>query len=171
MSRQTSQPLAPWVWLGAPALICLAATVLLAAPFRLFDMGLPEPVFPLVLAFAWAVIRPSLMGPVALLLIGLFCDLFWGSPIGLWASALLAAYFLPLFARTLMAGQSSRVLWGWYAASCVVAFGVVYLFTTSDAGVAPNLIATALQFSVTVLLYPLAHRLIDQFEDADIRFR
>ena len=169
--QQASQPFAPWGWIGAPMLLCIGVTVLLAAPFRLLGLGLPEPVFAMAPAFAWAVIRPSLLGPFALLILGLFCDLFWGGPAGLWASALLVVYFLALFGRPLMAGQSSPVLWAWYVAGCILAFGLVYLFTLVDSGEPPNLIAVGLQFLVTAALYPLAHRLIDRFEDADVRFR
>jgi rod shape-determining protein MreD len=35
----------------------------------------------------------------------------------------------------------------------------------------PSLLAVFWQFLVTTLLFPFAHRLIDRFEDADVRFR
>ncbi len=49
-------------------------------------LQLPEPVFPMAPAFAWAMIRPSVLAPLVLLVMGLFLDLLWGGPIGLWAS-------------------------------------------------------------------------------------
>ena len=171
MSRQPSQPLQPLVWLGLPMLLCILGVVVLAMPIRIFGLGLPEPVLPMILAFAWAVIRPSVLGPFALLLTGLFVDLFWHAPLGLWSLSLLITYFAALLARSLMVGQNGRVLWGWYAAMCLLAFGCAYLFTTTEGGVGPSLTATGLQLAVTAALYPLAHRLIDRFEDADIRFR
>jgi len=36
---------------------------------------------------------------------------------------------------------------------------------------APGLVGVAWQFLATAILYPFAHRLIDRFEDADVRFR
>jgi rod shape-determining protein MreD len=158
-------------WLGLPMLVCAAAMVLVAIPFRLFGFALPEPVFPMVLAFAWAVIRPSILGPLALFLIGMFTDLFWGGPVGLWTLSLLLAYLGILVARTLMVGQSGRVLWGWYIVCCLFAFGCAYVFTMMNSDAAPNLYAVGFQLLVTTLLYPFAHRLIDRFEDADVRFR
>jgi len=152
-------------------LACVVATLLLAVPLKIYGITLPEPVFAMVPAFAWAVIRPSLLGPFALLLLGLFNDLFWGGPLGLWASSLLLGYFGALIARSLIMGQSAPVLWGWYAFLTFLAFAAAYLFSLFDSGVVPNLTATLLQFAVTAALYPLAHRLIDRFEDADIRFR
>ena len=171
MSRQPSQPLQPLLWLGLPMLGCMVGAMLLGAPLRVYGLTLPEPVLPMVPAFAWAVIRPSLMGPFALLLLGLFDDLFWGGPLGLWPASLLMAYFVILICRNLIMGQSGAVLWGWYAAASFVAFGAAYLFSLFDAGVVPNLTATIMQFAVTAALYPLAHQLIDRFEDADVRFR
>ena len=170
MSR-AGQTLQPWRWIGLPALAAMLATVVLAAPFRLFGVGLPEPVFPLALAFAWAVIRPSILGPLALFVLGLFHDLFWGGPLGLWALALIAAYGLALSGRSLMAGQGGAVMVAWYAAACCLSLGVVYAFATMVAHEAPNLLAVIWQLVWTVGLYPVVYWLVDRFEDADIRFR
>ena len=170
-SRHTSQTLQPWRWLGVPALLAICATVLLAAPFHLFGFGLPEPIFPMVLAFAWAVIRPSILGPLTLLAVGLFHDLFWDGPLGLWALALISAYGLALGGRSLMAGQGGVVMGGWYAAACCLAVGVAYVLATMVAHEQPNLVAVIWQLGWTVALYPAVYWLVDRFEDADIRFR
>ena len=168
---RAGQGLQPVQWLILPTLGALAATVLLAAPLRVFGLALPEPVFPLVLAFSWAVIRPSVLGPLLLVLCGLFLDLFWSGRLGLWSTALLLAYGMTFGGRTLMVGQSTRVLAGWYLATALLAFSAAYFVTMLDAGTAPNLTAVALQFVVSVALFPLARGLIERFEDADIRFR
>ncbi len=171
MSRQPSQPLQPLFWLGLPMLLSIVATLLLATPVRFFGLALPEPVFPMVLAFAWAVIRPSVLGPFALLLIGLFQDLFWGGPLGLWPLSLLIAYFIALLTRNLMVGQSGAVLWGWFVALTLLAIGSAYAFSVLGSGIMPSLTSTGLTALATALLYPVAHQLIDRFEDADVRFR
>ena len=173
MSRQHSaaRPLAPWAWLLLPAVLCIAATILVGTPLRVFGLRLPEPVFPMILPFAWALIRPSVLGPIVLLAVGVFLDLYWGSPLGLWALCLLLVYGGALLARQLMAGATMPGLWGWYAGWTVVAFGAAYLFVMLDAHVSPDLIAVAFQVAATAVLFPLAYRLIDTFEDADTRFR
>ena len=74
-----ARPLAPWRWLGVPLVQCLVLTVLFSLPFRAFGLSLPEPIFPMVPAFAWAVIRPSILAPVGVLIMGLFLDVFWAS--------------------------------------------------------------------------------------------
>jgi rod shape-determining protein MreD len=165
------QPLQPWSWLIVPTLVCLFGTVIVAAPARFLGLALPEPVFPMVLAFAWAVIRPSVMGPFLLLLTGLFLDLFWHGTLGLWALCLILVYGVALLVRNLMVGQSVRVLWVWYGVFTTLAFIVAYLVVVARAHATPNLINAVWQAGVTILLFPFARRLIEQFEDADIRFR
>jgi rod shape-determining protein MreD len=171
MSFQDSRPLDPWRWIGAPTVLCLAATLVFAIPFRVWGYQLPEPIFPLAPAFAWAVIRPSILAPLMLLGMGLFLDLFWGGPMGLWPLSILVGYAVILFCRSIMSGQSRFVLGGWFAAMVLISMTVAYVATTLDVGYPPSVMATFWQFLPTSLLYPFAHRLVDRFEDADVRFR
>ncbi len=166
-----ARPLDPWRWIGAPALACLGATVVFAIPLRVFGLQLPEPVFPVIAAFAWAVIRPSVLAPFVILFMGLFLDLFWGGPVGLWALSLLIGYAGVLAMRNMMTGQSRPIMWGWFAGICGLTLLAGYLFTMLDARGAPSALAVFWQLLATALLYPFAHRLIDRFEDADVRFR
>jgi len=164
-------PLNPLRWLGWPMLLCLLGTVVMGIPLRVYGLQLPEPVFALVPAFAWAVIRPSVLPPFVLLGLGFLLDLFWGGPIGLWPACLLAAYAPVLIFRNVLAGQSYVAMWVWYAAACALAFVTGFYMMTLDSGVMPSLLAVAGQFVVTAALFPFAHRLIERYEDADVRFR
>jgi rod shape-determining protein MreD len=105
------------------------------------------------------------------LLLGCFLDLFWGGALGLWGVSLLVAYAGTLFMRNMMTGQSRPMMWAWYAGVCAAALATGYLITMLDVRAAPSLIAVFWQFLATSLLYPFAHRLIDRFDDADVRFR
>jgi rod shape-determining protein MreD len=167
----SARPLNPIGWLGLPMLLAVVATVVLATPIRIFGFALPEPVLPLALAFAWALIRPSVLPPFALLLLGLFLDVFWGGPQGLWPLCLLTAYASVLAVRRLIAGHEYVVVWAWYGAATAVAFGAGYVLMTMAAGQSPSLIAVGWQYVVTLVLYPFAHWLIERYEDADVRFR
>ena len=171
MSFTDSRPLDPWRWLVAPTVLCLLATLAFSTPFRVMGYQLPEPVFPLAPAFAWAVIRPSILAPLMLLGMGLFLDLFWGGPIGLWPLSILIGYAVILFSRSIMSGQSRFVLGGWFAAMVLISMTTGYVATTLDVGHPPSVMAAFWQYLPTTLLYPFAYRLIDRFEDADVRFR
>jgi rod shape-determining protein MreD len=163
--------LQPWRWLGVPMLQVTVATILFGLPLRAFGWQLPQPIFPMALAFAWAVIRPSILAPFAILVLGLILDVFWGGPLGLWALCLLIAYGVALSGRTMMAGQSQAILWAWYGLTTGTAMVSGYLFVMLDSRSSPGLIPMAWQFVATIVLYPFAQRLIDLFEDADVRFR
>ena len=166
-----ARPLAPWRWLGVPLVQCLALTLLFSLPFRVFGLSMPEPIFPMAPAFAWAVIRPSMLAPLGVLIMGLFLDVFWGAPLGLWGLSLLITYGAALVGRSMMAGQSWPVMWAWFAVTSGLAMGAGFLFTMLDSHAIPSFLAVAWQFMATIVLYPFAHLLIDRFEDADVRFR
>jgi rod shape-determining protein MreD len=167
----TARGLAPWLWLGAPMLAAMGATLVFAIPLRIFGIGLPEPVFAMPLAFAWAVIRPSMLGPVAVMLLGLFMDLLWGTPLGFWAVCLLLPHGVVLGFRAFLAGQNRAMMWIWYGAGTMLSLGAGYLFTLLATRSAPDPVTLGWQFLATVVLYPAADVLIQRFEDADVRFR
>ena len=161
----------PVQWIFIPALIALAATILLATPVELFGLNLPEPVIPMVLAFAWALIRPSIVAPVVLTALGLFLDVFWYGPLGLWPLALLAIYAVVLGSRSFLIGQETVVLFVWYAACCGLAFLIAWLVTSFLASNPPSILALLGQVAPTLLLFPFADRMVERFEDGDVRFR
>ena len=161
----------PQDWILFPALIALALTILFATPVKLFGLQPPEPIFPMVLAFAWPLIRPSMLAPLALLLCGLFLDLLWGGPLGLWALVMLGVYGVILLVRGLIVGQETLLLFFWFAGATVAAYAVAWLFVALDAGAAPSLWGSFLQAGITVALFPAANYLIERFDDGDVRFR
>ena len=166
-----ARTLDPARWLGVPLLQALAATVALGVPLKLWGLQLPEPVFPMPVVFAWAVIRPSVLAPFGILIMGLALDLFWGGALGFWGLNLLIAYGVLLAGRNMMAGQSRTILWIWYGVVTAISLLSGYLFVMLDDRSMPNLMSVGWQYLWTLALYPFADRLIDTFEDADVRFR
>lgn len=158
-------------WVLYPALIVVALTVLLATPAELFGLKLPEPVIPLILAFAWPLIRPSMVAAGTLFALGLFLDLFWGGTLGLWPLCLMSVYGVVLGSRTLLAGQETQFLFIWYAICVLVAFIMAYLIVTLVAGRAPSILSLIGQVVPTLLLFPVADWMIQRFDDGDVRFR
>lgn len=165
------RPLHPLRWLFGPMMIALLATWALTVPVRVFGLQLPEPVWPLAPLFAWAVIRPSMLAPFAVLLMGLALDILWGGPLGLWALSLLVAYAAIFAARTGLVGQSRPIMWAWYAFACGLGMGMAWLIGLMDTGAQPQAVGVFWQFLATLLIYPYADYLIERFEDADVRFR
>jgi rod shape-determining protein MreD len=158
-------------WIVYPALITVAAAIVLQTPVELFGLHLPEPVIPMVLAFAWPLVRPSVVAPLVLLGLGLSLDIFWGGQMGLWAVALLTIYGAILAARSILLGQETVVLFVWYAGSVAMAFAIAYVIRALGAGNAPSLLSLIGQVVPTLLLFPFANAMIDRFDDGDVRFR
>jgi rod shape-determining protein MreD len=171
MAQVTVQPLNPVVWLLTPAIACALASLLFAVPIRVLGLQPPEPVFAMAPAFAWAVIRPSVLAPIVLMALGLFLDILWGGPLGLWAVSLLVLHGAAFALRPVLTGQGFWALGAWYAVCCVLGFSTGLVFDLIASGEAASLSGLALQLGVTLALYPLAWGLIDRFEDADVRFR
>ncbi|MGH7023956.1 MAG: hypothetical protein ACREEB_10245 [Caulobacteraceae bacterium] len=170
MTVRRAWPLSPTAWLLAPMVAAFAASLLLAVPLRVDGLQLPEPVFAFVPAFAWAIVRPSLLAPLALFVLGLALDLLWGDPPGLWAMSLLVAYGVIFFARRILAGQEFVALWAAYAAACAAAMLVGFALTVLRAGHAPALTGVVLQFLVNAALFPFALKLVERYEAADARY-
>ena len=171
MTLASVRPRRPSAWLAAPMLLCALASLIFALPVRVAGLQLPEPVFAMVPAFAWAAIRPSILAPFALLIVGAFLDLLWGAPLGLWPLCLMFAYAFTFTMRPSLSGQNFAALWAWYAAACMVGMAAGMVLTTLAAGVVPNLIGAAWQWLASAALFPAAHRLINRHQEAEGRFR
>ncbi len=158
-------------WIGWPALAAAAGTLVLATPVELFGLHLPEPILPLLLAFAWPLIRPSLVAPAVLFVLGLLLDVVLYQPLGLWPLCLLLPYGVVLLSRSFLAGQETRVLFFWFCLTSAAAFLLAYLIVTLTGGRAPSLLALLGQVIPTLLLFPLSNALIQRFDDVDSRYR
>ena len=161
----------PVQWIVYPALAAVATTILLATPVELFGLKMPEPVLPLVLAFAWPLIRPSMVAPAVLFGLGLFLDLMWGGTLGVWPLSLMIVYGVVLAGRNLLAGQETQILFVWYAICTLAAFLLAYLIVSVNGGNAPSILSLAGQMIPTLLLFPIADWMIQRFDDGDLRFR
>lgn len=169
----TVRVVGPLQWIVYPALITVALSIVLATPVELFGLKLPEPILPLVLAFAWPLIRPSMIAPFVLFLLGLFMDLLLAGqqPLGVWSFSLMVVYGVVLAARTLLAGQETQNLFVWYACCTLAAFLLTYLIVSIKAANAPSILSLLGQMIPTLLLFPVSNWMIERFDDGDMRLR
>ncbi len=169
----TVRVVGPMQWIVYPALISVALSIVLATPVELFGLKLPEPILPIVLAFAWPLIRPSMLAPFVLFLLGLFMDLLLAGqqPLGVWAFSLMVVYAAVLAARNLLAGQETQNLFVWFACCTLAAFLLTYLIVTMKGATAPSLLSLLGQLIPTLLLFPVSNWMIERFDDGDMRLR
>ena len=159
-------------WLVKPALYCVAASLLMALPVKVFGLQPPEPVFAMVPAFAWASIRPSILPPFVLVALGLFQDELWGGPAGLWPLCLLSVHALAFSTRRALAAESFPVLWVWVRRGLRPGLRQPAFFLVSPGrrrGPKPSGRRSA-QFAATAALFPASWLLVERYEDADVRF-
>ena len=90
---------------------------------------------------------------------------------GVWPLVLLSVYGAVLLARSFLIGQETPVLFFWYAICTTAAMLLAYVIVTISASNAPSILAFLGQLVPTLLLFPLADRMIERFDDGDVRFR
>src|SRR5687768_8811286 len=77
-----------------PVLLAILLVIVANLPVSVTGGLVPAPLLALAPIYFWVIVRPGLMPPIAVLLIGLFEDLLSGGPPGIWATGFLAAYGL-----------------------------------------------------------------------------
>jgi rod shape-determining protein MreD len=139
-----------------PFLMSIVAVVVVNLPISLTGGTLPAPLLAFAPVYFWALMRPELMPPSAVLIIGLVEDLLSGGPPGLWAAGYLAAYALVDRQRESLAGLSGVGAVIGFATALFIAGLVAYILASLVywrlAPIAP-LFLTAI---VTIAFYPLA---------------
>lgn len=170
-NSMASRIIRPWDWIFLPALLAIVATVVLGTPFQPFGFQLPEPVWPLVLAFAWPLIRPSYIAPVVLGGLGLFLDFYWAAPGGFYTLNLVLIYGVLILTRAYVAGQDWRVVLGAWLATQLAFFGLGILFIALDTGFVVRLWGVFEQMVATAALFPIVLFMLEKFVNADARFQ
>jgi rod shape-determining protein MreD len=136
---------------GSAVLLTLLVNIPLSLAYGLF----PAPMLALAAIYFWALVRPDLMPPAAVLVIGLLEDLLSGGPPGLWASGFVAAYALADRQREILAGLSGAAALIGFAAATLLAATMAYVLTWIVYHQWPALAPLLLACVITVALYPL----------------
>jgi rod shape-determining protein MreD len=138
-----------------PVSLAFLAVIVVNLPVSVTFGLLPPPVLALAPIYYWVLVRPDLMPPVAVLMIGLLEDLLSGGPPGLWAAGCLAAYALADRERDVFAGLSGPGAILGFASAAFAAAGAVYLLGSLVYWRLAPLGPLLLQSVVTVIFYPL----------------
>jgi len=138
-----------------PALLAAGLVMVANLPLSFTGGLLPPPVLALAAVYYWTLVRPDLMPPLVVLLVGLLEDLLSGGPPGLWATGFLAAYALTDRERETFAGLTGPGALMSFAGVMVLAAATAYLVASAVylrfAPVPPLLVESI----STVLFYPL----------------
>ena len=147
-----------------PLLCGLVAVLLSNLPLSLTNGLVPAPLLGLVPVYFWCLVRPDLMTPAAVFVIGLLEDMMAGGPPGVWTLAFVITYGVIDRQRDAFAGLAGLgAVLGFATASliaCVVAFAVtaaLYSFPPVGTMVA-ELAMTVLFYIPGVYLIGILHR-------------
>jgi len=135
-----------------PLLCGLAAVLISNLPLSLTNGLVPAPLLGLVPIYFWCLVRPDLMTPAAVFVIGLLEDMMAGGPPGVWTLAFVVTYGVIDRQRDAFAGLAGLgAVLGFATAAliaCVVAFAItaaLYSF--------PPLGTMVAELAMTVLFY------------------
>jgi rod shape-determining protein MreD len=107
---------------------CAVICVILANVPISFSGGIvPPPMLALMPVYYWCLVRPDLMPPFAVLIIGVLQDLLSGSPPGVWTVSFVAAYALVDRERESFAGLSGVGAILGFAAAMLTAGATAYV--------------------------------------------
>ena len=153
-----ADPLGFNFWRPFASLLPSFSAVLLVLVINLpvsFGGGLfPAPVLALIAVYFWALVRPDLMPPFVVLVVGLLEDLMSGGPPGVWATGFVAAYALVDRQRDNLAGLSGIAAVVGFAAAMGLAAAATFALTWIVYLRFPPLGPLLLASVVTVLFYP-----------------
>ena len=146
----------PGRFFGALLPILLAALLTMFAnlPLPLTGGLLPSPVLALAALYFWLLVRPDLVPPSMMFVLGLLEDLMSGGPPGLWAAGFIAAYAFTDRHRETLAGLPGMGTIIGFAAAMLVAAATAYGLTWIVYLRAPPLAELLLESMITVLVYP-----------------
>lgn len=133
-----------------------AGTVFLALLLMALPLPLAWGVMPhvaLLLAILWASIQPRLMPAWAAFLLGLFADLLFGGPVGIWALLFAVSVIAVRLVET--RAESHSLLFDWIFAALVATVAHVLAWQLLRfLGTSPPLLPFLAQALLTVVAYP-----------------
>ena len=137
-----------------PALSAVLLVVLVNLPMSLTGGLFPAPLLALTAVYFWALVRPDLMPPFLVLVVGLLEDLLSGGPPGVWATGFMAAYALVDRQRENLAGLAGAAAVLGFAAAMALAAAATFVLTWIMYLRQPPLAPLLLAIVFTVLFYP-----------------
>jgi rod shape-determining protein MreD len=140
----------------APATTIVLAALVMALPLPLAWGVMPH--LALLLVLIWASIQPRLLPAWAAFLLGLFADLLFGMPIGIWALIFPLMVVAVRLAEARVEGHNLWVDWV-FASLLILAAHLLAWQAMRFAGQAAALVPMLTQAGLTILAYPLAARL------------
>ena len=148
-----------------PAASTIVLLLLTSAPFQLPDQAQLMPAVALACVWFWSLFRPSALPPVAVFLLGLFCDLLGYQPVGVSVLTLLVVHGIALRWRRGLVRQGFLLVWLAFVAVAMLAATLGWALSSLLIFRLLSPTTALFQFVLIAALYPglavllsLAHR-------------
>ncbi|HMA50005.1 MAG TPA: rod shape-determining protein MreD [Magnetospirillaceae bacterium] len=138
-----------------PVSLVLVLVLLQAIPWHLPALSGVVPALPMIAIYYWSVYRPDLLVPSVAFATGLVNDVVLGAPIGISSLAFLVIQGMTASQTRFFNGKSFLVIWSGFALLAAAAMLVELAMAGLVYGRTPVASALAIQYALTVCLYPL----------------
>jgi rod shape-determining protein MreD len=144
-----------WARNLVPFALAALLVVLSLAPVRLSGFGAIAPWLPLIAVFFWSAHRPDLLPVWAVFLLGLFCDLATGGPLGVSSMTLMLAQLAVRSQRRHIVPHPFIVQWVLFAVFAMLAELVLVALNVLVAAAFIDVRPALFQALSTIAAYPL----------------
>jgi rod shape-determining protein MreD len=147
-----------WSFRGAvgasiPFVCALLGVIVSNIPVSLFGTLVPPPMFGLMPIYFWCLVRPDLMPPFAVFIIGVLQDLLGGGAAGVWTLSFVAAYAIVDRERDSFAGLAGVGAILGFGAAMLVAGASAYFITAIYYWHMPPVAPIMVEIAVSVIFY------------------
>ena len=136
-----------------PVLLSFLGVIVTNLPFSILGSWIPSPMYALMPIYYWCLVRPDLMSPMWVFLIGVIHDMLSGGPPGIWAASFVATYAVIDRQRDAFAGLAGFAALLGFATAALVANVTSYLVFMLYYWRLLPLSPFVKEFAVTALLY------------------
>jgi rod shape-determining protein MreD len=140
-----------------PFLCALLGVIVSNIPVSIFGTLVPPPMFGLMPIYFWCLVRPDLMPPFAVFIIGVLQDLLGGGAAGVWTLSFIAAYAIVDRERDSFAGLAGIGAILGFAAAMLIAGASAYFITAIYYWRMPPVAPIVVEIAISVVFYiPIA---------------
>src|SRR5690242_471513 len=140
-----------------PFLCALLGVIVSNIPVSVLGTLVPPPMFALMPIYFWCLVRPDLMPPFAVFIIGVLQDLLGGGAAGVWTLSFIASYAIVDRERDSFAGLAGIGAILGFAAAMLIAGASAYAIISIYYWRLPPVAPIVVEIAVSVIFYiPIA---------------
>lgn len=138
-----------------PFVMGMACVLLAFVPLGRIVGSPLTPAFPLMAIYYWAIVKPEMFPPVAVLAVGLMFDLVSGGAIGLWAFVYVVTYAVVISQRMLLVNAPFSAFWFGFLVTAAFTGVLAWAIVSIIHGILVPPGSAIRHMAVTVAVFPI----------------